>query len=43
MVAELHYPKDWGRPDQGMREGGMPDSVLDRSRLRSNRCKNGSS
>jgi hypothetical protein len=22
-----HYPEDWGRPDQGTREGGVPDSV----------------
>jgi hypothetical protein len=36
MAVGAHYPEDWGRPDQGAREGGAPDSILDWSGLRSN-------
>jgi hypothetical protein len=31
MAAGAHYPEDWGRPNQGTREGGVPDLILDRS------------
>jgi hypothetical protein len=36
MAAGAHYLEDWGHPQSGREIRGVPDSILDRSGLRSN-------